>query len=297
METPFLDYSKEIVTEKQNMSDVDAIEEHIYHRYKAKIDEYKEHKIARVFYPIMLWFTGSFAVTYIFAFVSETWLKYIIPHWTDSLPTFDLIFCLFIATLCAITALFGEEFFVSKMQEWVRKYEFSHAKEQVEDDPFKNAIKTSYTYLDRYYDQTQQQAKSGFRITMGVALFGAGLICFGIWRLFSGDNETITPAYITCGSGVITEFISSIFFAMYNKTVTSMNSYHDKLVLSQNIAFALRVAGEMEGMGEKNKAKLAIINELVKDVNAQMMKSDADTDEPKKKSGDGETSSETGTPS
>ncbi len=70
---------------------------------------------------------------------------------------------------------------------------------------------------------------------------------------------------------------------MYNKTVTSMNSYHDKLVLSQNIAFALRIAGEMEGTSEKNKAKLAIINELVKDVNAQMMKSDTDADEQPKK--------------
>ena len=116
---------------------------------------------------------------------------------------------------------------------------------------------------------------------------------FAILLLF-GDSEKITPAYITCASGAITEFISAVFFYLYNKTVTSMNSYHDKLVLSQNIAFALRIAGEMEGMGEKNKAKLAIINELVKDVNAQMMKSYADTDEPPKKDkpSDSDTSSQ-----
>lgn len=62
-----------------------------------------------------------------------------------------------------------------------------------------------------------------------------------------------------------------------------MNSYHDKLVLSQNIAFALRIAGEIEDKAQKDKAKLAIISELVKDVNAQMMKSDGDADETPKK--------------
>ncbi|MBQ9618590.1 MAG: hypothetical protein IJR48_09520 [Oscillibacter sp.] len=61
-----------------------------------------------------------------------------------------------------------------------------------------------------------------------------------------------------------------------------MNSYHDKLVLSQNIAFALRVADSLSE-DKKDAAKLEIIKELMKDVNAQMMKSDTDADEPPKK--------------
>ena len=41
----------------------------------------------------------------------------------------------------------------------------------------------------------------------------------------------VTPSYVTCASGVVTEFIASIFFYLYNKTVSSMSKYHNKLVL------------------------------------------------------------------
>ncbi|MBR0280656.1 MAG: hypothetical protein IJQ81_03570 [Oscillibacter sp.] len=175
------------------------------------------------------------------------------------------------------------------IQEKLYEYDLSHTQDEVEENLFKNSIKISYKYLDQYYALTREHAKKGFSITKNVAIGGAVLIGVGVVSLLIGFT---TPAYITCASGVITEFISSIFFAMYNKTVTSMNSYHDKLVLSQNIAFALRVA---DSLTETNKdaAKLEIIKELMKDVNAQMMKSDADDTEPPKKkpSSDAETPS------
>ena len=168
-------------------------------------------------------------------------------------------------------------------QKIVFEYDLIHAQDEAQEDLFRNSIKTSYTYLDQYYAQTRKQAQQGFIITVSIAVCGAILIFGGVGFLLFGNSEKVTPAYITCASGAITEFISAVFFYLYNKTVTSMNSYHDKLVLSQNIAFALRVADSLSEE-KKDDAKLAIISELVKDVNAQMMKSDADSDEqpPKK---------------
>ena len=170
----------------------------------------------------------------------------------------------------------------------IAKQDLAEAQEQAKTNPLGKALEVNYKYLNQYYQQTQAQARNGFVITVIVAVIGIMLIFGGVWfMLFSssnGDNhsDAITPAYITCASGVITEFISAIFFYLYNKTVTSMNSYHDKLVLSQNISFALNLAESLPE-DKQPEAKLAIINELVKDVNAQMMKSDADTDEPPKK--------------
>lgn len=87
--------------------------------------------------------------------------------------------------------------------------------------------------------------------------------------------EKVEPSYITCASGVITEFISAIFFYLYNKTVTSMSKYHNKLVLSQNISIALKVADTLPD-SDKTKAKNTIIDELLKDVNSYLTKSDTE---------------------
>ena len=167
---------------------------------------------------------------------------------------------------------------MNEKQQRIRRYELSHAQDEAEVDPFQNSIKTSYKYLDRYYDQTQRQAQQGFHITVFIAVCGALLIFGGVAAMYFGF---IQPAYITCASGAITELIAAVFFYLYNKTVTSMSRYHNKLVLSQNISFALRVADSLEE--NKDAAKLEIIKELMKDVNAQMMKSDTDADEPPKK--------------
>lgn len=128
------------------------------------------------------------------------------------------------------------------------------------------ALKMSYNYLDRYYSQTQDQANKGFIATICVALFGAFIIIGGIISMFFGITE---PAYITVATGAITEFISSIFFYLYNKTVASMGKYHDKLVLSQNISYAFELT-ETVSEEKKDSIKEEIIKELVKDINLNL---------------------------
>ena len=151
-------------------------------------------------------------------------------------------------------------------------YEVANVQDQVEEDIYENSIKMSYKYLDQYYLQTREQAQKGFFVTVCISIFGAILIGVGIVAMFLGKVE---PSYITCASGVITEFISAIFFYLYNKTVTSMSKYHNKLVLSQNISIALKVADTLPD-SDKTKAKNTIIDELLKDVNSYLTKSDAE---------------------
>lgn len=128
------------------------------------------------------------------------------------------------------------------------------------------ALKMSYNYLDRYYSQTQEQANKGFIVTICVAVFGAFIIMGGIIFMFFGISE---PAYITVATGAITEFISSIFFYLYNKTVTSMGKYHDKLVLSQNVSYAFELT-ETVSEEKRDSIKEEIIKELVKDININL---------------------------
>lgn len=151
------------------------------------------------------------------------------------------------------------------------RYEVKIMQDKIEEDIFDNSLKLSYTYLDQYYHQTREQAQHGFYITVGVAVFGAALIFGGIIAMFCNKIE---PSYITCAAGVATEFISAVFFYLYNKTVSSMSRYHNKLVFSQNISFALKVADSLPEE-DQNKAKNVIITELLKDINTNIAKDDS----------------------
>lgn len=120
-----------------------------------------------------------------------------------------------------------------------------------ENNMYSQSIKMNYRYLDRYYLQTQDQANKGFMITVIIALVGAILIFTGVGTLYVGITE---PAYITVATGSITEIISSVFFYLYNRTVTNMGKYHEKLVLSQNVAYALEIVDTLSDT-KKDEAK------------------------------------------
>lgn len=154
----------------------------------------------------------------------------------------------------------------------VNEYEIRNLHEKAEEDIFENAVKLSYKYLDQYYLQIRDQAQKGFVVTVCVSVFGALLIGFGIVLMFM---DITNPSYITCASGVITEFIATIFFYMYNKTVTSMSKYHNKLVLSHNVSIALKVADTLPEK-DKVKSKNLIISELLKDMNSHLIRSDSE---------------------
>lgn len=160
----------------------------------------------------------------------------------------------------------------SKIRRRMLEYEAENIQDDVEEDIFENSIKMSYKYLDQYYLQTREQAQRGFFVTVCVAVFGAVLLGIGIVAMFF---EKTNPSYITCASGVITEFIAAIFFYLYNRTVSSMSKYHNKLVISQNISIALKVADTLP-TDDKTKAKNTIISELLRDVNSYLITSDAE---------------------
>lgn len=152
------------------------------------------------------------------------------------------------------------------------KFETDDIQKQVQEDIFENSIKMSYNYLDQYYAQTREQAQKGFFITVCVSLLGAFLIGIGIIAMFL---EKTTPSYVTCASGIITEFIAAVFFYLYNKTVISMSKYHNKLVLSHNISIALKVAESLPD-DDKVKTKDLIISELLKDINSYLIRNDSE---------------------
>ena len=164
----------------------------------------------------------------------------------------------------------GIELIENSVRNKIIAYEAENIKNDVDEDIFENSIRMRYKYLDQYYLQTKEQAHKGFFATMLVTGFGALLILGGIVGMFFGY---VDPSYVTCAAGVIIEFVSAIFFYLYNKTVSSMGKYHNKLVLSHNLSTALKVAESLPD-NQQIAAKNLIVTELLKDINSHMTKQD-----------------------
>jgi hypothetical protein len=64
---------------------------------------------------------------------------------------------------------------------------------------------------------------------VGVAII---IIIFFTWQ----GNTYFNSAYLAGITGILTEFISGVFFLLYSKTFGQINLFHDKLVDMQKTA-------------------------------------------------------------
>lgn len=193
--------------------------------------------------------------------------KYIL---TTERIIYTLSICLFIFLIVILCGFLMFEIKENSIKTRMTEYEVKYIQEDAEEDIFKNSIKMSYKYLDQYYLQTREQAQRGFVVTISVSIFGAILISVGIVAMFIGETS---PSYVTCASGVIIEFVATIFFYLYNRTIASMKNYHNKLVLSHNISIALKISDSLPN-DNKVEAKNMIIRELLKDINLYFLKTE-----------------------
>ena len=243
------------------------ISESDYRKSKARLQELKQKKNGKSLKLLSLVISGI-SMLLSLAFFFDSYNEITIPNVAISAVVSAVIAGFFIAYM----GLFFE-MRESTLRRKILEYEAEHIKEDVEEDIFENSIKMSYKYLDQYYLQTREQAQRGFFVTVCVAVFGAFLIGVGIVAMFLG---LVQPSVITCASGVITEFIAAVFFYLYNRTISSMSKYHNKLVLSQNISIALKIADSLPEE-DKVKTKDLIVTELLKDINSHLVKDEVST--------------------
>jgi len=108
------------------------------------------------------------------------------------------------------------------------------------EDFFTQLVKINFKYLDQYYLQTEEQADKSFWISEIVSIIGFIIIIIGI--VLMCFREQHDAGYMATSAGILSEFISAVFFYLYNKTILKMSEYHQKLVLTQNISLALKTA-------------------------------------------------------
>ncbi|UCD51468.1 MAG: hypothetical protein JSW27_02325 [Phycisphaerales bacterium] len=106
---------------------------------------------------------------------------------------------------------------------------------------YKYVLLTNVSALEGYVAQARLQAQQSFNLSRFVSLAGFLIVALAIGMsvyLTMAGNQNLNAAYLTGVAGVLTEFISGVFFFLYSRTLTQINLFHDKLVDMQKTALA-----------------------------------------------------------
>src|ERR1700730_2186748 len=134
---------------------------------------------------------------------------------------------------------------------------------ELEQDFVTNLVRINFKYIDAYYLQTKLQADKSFNFALSSAVVSLLLIIVGIFLSLLGKTNSAT---VSAGAGILGEFISAVFFYLYNQTIAKMADYHRKLVFTQNIGLALKISDGLPP-DEKSQAQRALIEALSRNIN------------------------------
>lgn len=133
------------------------------------------------------------------------------------------------------------EEFKSKVESWqsLKKY-YQGISGDEKKTYFDSLVQINVSNLDAYYSLVKVHTKRSFIFSAIVGFIGFGLILLGlVVSYLKPELKNIT--YIASSAGIITEFISGIFFYLYNKNIRQLKDYHDSLLDVQNILLSFKL--------------------------------------------------------
>jgi hypothetical protein len=113
---------------------------------------------------------------------------------------------------------------------------------------FGTLVRINVDNLSDYYYQVRVHTNNSFWASIAAGALGFLLIAAGLGLGFfqASDASTRSLSYLATASGVIVEFISGVFFYLYNRTVRQLKDYHDSLLDVQNILLSFRIVEQSE---------------------------------------------------
>lgn len=102
-----------------------------------------------------------------------------------------------------------------------------------------------------------------FSFSLIVGIVGFLLILTGILLGYFGHGDKMNIAYLSGISGIITEFISGVFFYLYNRTVKQLKTYHNDLIDLQNTLLSFKLVEQVKEGPEKVQLMSNLIDYLI----------------------------------
>lgn len=131
---------------------------------------------------------------------------------------------------------------------------------------FKYMLLLSTSTLETYILQTRIQADQSFKLSKTIAVVGFGVllvgIALGIYSSLIGRGS-LEAAYLASIAGIIIEFMSGVFFYLYNKTLQQLNLFHNKIISSQHVAMSFMANSLIMDEKKRDECKIDLTKMLM----------------------------------
>ncbi len=119
-----------------------------------------------------------------------------------------------------------------------------------EETYFVELVSLNISNLRAYYDLVKSHTNKSFMASVAAGITGFLLILWGVYGGVS-DPTKIDAAKLSAYAGIIIEFISGVFFYLYNRTVLQLKAYHDSLLDVQNVLLSFRCVAEINDEAQR----------------------------------------------
>ena len=134
----------------------------------------------------------------------------------------------------------------------LKKIYFGDLDSSTQSTYFDSLVKINIENLGDYYRLVKVHTKESFRLA-AIAGLAVGFLRQDLQNL----------SYLSSASGIVIEFISGVFFYLYNKTVRQLKGYHDSLLDVQNILLSFKLIESTQDEKEKSVMIQKMIEFLV----------------------------------
>lgn len=126
--------------------------------------------------------------------------------------------------------------------------------------------------LSRYYNQILSQSKIIFNWGIGCLIFGMGLIISSALiigfksKLNLSLDEPKIIAILSGIGGLFSNIIGAYYMNMYNKTMESLNAFHNRFVATHHLHFGNLILSKIKEQNTREKAYSSIFKDIISSI-------------------------------
>lgn len=125
-------------------------------------------------------------------------------------------------------------------------------KAEVEPEKLKPVWELARFTLESYFKRNLNQVRNIFYVSITAMIAGFGVIFWGV-KIAVGDPNQVKVSVVAAASGVLTEFISLTFMAIYRSTLGQANQYVAVLERINSVGMAVQILDSMAKDSEQLK--------------------------------------------
>jgi len=130
------------------------------------------------------------------------------------------------------------------------------------DDVFRYVFLINNAAVEKYVSQSRAQAEASFLLSRRAAIAGfvlfLGSVVIGLVSQFT--DHPLDIAYLSAAAGAVTQFLSGVFFWLYNRTLQQIHLFYQGIMSQQTEALAaIGRASEAAREAEKGRILAATV--------------------------------------